>query len=120
MGGSYSTIDDPSGTIPFTIDNVVGDSTYLIPLPASSWASTWTSNWRIDMTVWWGHQHRILASATIILFSNSNVRGYPTCSSYTGPYIFWGHDAMVNPGGNLESLVESESGATRLEATTAP
>jgi hypothetical protein len=54
------------------------------------------------------------------LFSNSNDRGYPTGSSYTGPYIFWGHDAMVNPGGNLESLVESESGATRLEATTAP
>ena len=126
MGGSYSTIDDPSGTIPFTIDNVVGDTTYFVPLIDNETSDGLlmgvnmglASENRCDCVVPASGQN--VGFGYYRLFSNSNVRGYRTGSNYTGPYIFWGHDATVSPDGNLESLVESESGATNLQATTAP
>jgi hypothetical protein len=126
MGGSYSTGNDPSGTLSFTIDNVIGDTTYFAPLIDNETGAgllmgvnmSLESENRCDCVVSTGTQH--IGLGYYRLFSNSNVRGYPTGSNYTGPYIFWGHDETVSPDGNLESLVESESGATNLQATTAP
>jgi sugar lactone lactonase YvrE len=126
MGGDFNTINNPSGTIPFTIDNVIGDVTYFAPFISNNSSDGLLmgvdmglqSENRCDCVV--GASAQGIGLGYYRLFSNSNVRGYQTGSDYTGPYLFWGHDAVVNPEGNLTPLVESESGATRLQATSAP
>lgn len=115
VAGFFNTISNPTGTINFTIGNVIGTTQYFVPLVSNNTAADLLMG--VNMGLQSENRCNCVAPAFqqstafgyYRLFSNSNVRAYRSNSSYTGPFIFW----------NVSSA-ESLTGIVRLTASTAP
>lgn len=125
ISGLFETVSNPSGTISYTVDNVVGSDFYFSPR-VSNQTST-----RLLMGANMGLQSENRCNCVVPgnaqnvglgyyrMFSNSNVRGYREGSGYTGPYIYWGVDSSgtTTP---IPDIAQAESGLVLLNATSSP
>jgi hypothetical protein len=117
MSGVFNPVSNPTGTITYDIDALVGSQLYFSP-GISNNTST-----RLLMGVNMGLQSENRCSCVIPigsqrvhigyykLFSNTNVRAFRDGSSYTGSYTYWE---------NFSSSVDTKSGDITLNATLNP
>ena len=107
MSGVYTTIQNPSGTYTFTVDNFLGTQEYFSPLITNNGA------YAILMAVNWGLVAENRCNCTVPsggsninigyyrLYSNTEVRGYGTVSGYAnGSYVYWQEATF---GGSVQS-----------------
>lgn len=117
MAGSFGPVANPTGTVTFTVDAVVGEDYYFAPLVTNNTAANLLmgvnmglqSENRCDCAVPGGGTDVYFGYYR--LFTNSNVRGYRFDSGYQPPYIYWE---------NFSGSVDFETGIVRLQANTAP
>lgn len=117
LGGRFAEVTSPRGHYAYTIDNVVGSTTFFAPVLRNESGSGLLMG--VNMGLSSEHRCRcvVVAGATQAflgyyqLYSNSNVRGYRSDSDYTGPYIYWDE---------FTESVTPLSGRLGLRATSAP
>lgn len=117
MSGVFSPVSNPTGTITYDIDAVVGSQSYFAPGISNN------SSTRLLMGVNMGLQNENRCNCVVPigsqrvrigyykLFSNTNVRAYRESSNYSGSYTYWE---------NFSSSVEPLSGDITLNATLNP
>ncbi len=126
MGGDFDPATFTQGAIEgYTVDNVVGSSSYFVPVIDNLTPATLLMGVNVGLTA------QNLCNCTVgpfvgntsigyyRLFSNSNVRAYRNGSNYTGSYIYWGSD----PSGSttpLANLAQARTGIVTLTATMSP
>jgi hypothetical protein len=126
MAGIYTTIQNPSGTYNFTINNVIGNQTYFAPLLKNSITASALMEVNAGLTAEKKCFCVVPAAASDVafgyysLYTNSSVRAFKDGSNYSGHYEFWGYDAVFAPNGRIDSLVESGTGILRLNLSVAP
>jgi hypothetical protein len=127
MAGRFSRVANPTGTYRYTVDNVVGDTTYFAPriTNATNQYFTFEANGGLNSQMrcncGQGAYTENVHYGYYKLFNNSNVRMWVN-SNYVGSYVFWGQnsDGRVSSGGRLPPLAETGSGLTRLRNTLVP
>jgi uncharacterized protein YjdB len=116
VSGLFTTVNNPTGTLTYEVDNVIGSTTYFAPLITN------TANTRLLMAVNFGLTGEVRCNCVVpafttrvgigyyTLFSNTNVRGYRDGSGYTGPFVFWNFGQQftsVTPGSGAIELPNS-------------
>jgi uncharacterized protein (TIGR03437 family) len=126
MTGIYPALTNPSGTLSYVVNNVLGGQAYFAPFIHN------TSGVGALMGVNMGLLHQnecnciIGATGTSTigyykLFPNSNVRAYPASSNYSASsgYAYWGQDPTGAPNATFPA-VAADTGAVTLNLVTAP
>lgn len=119
MAGIYNPITNPTGTIRFTIDNVIGNQSCFAPVLTNNTGTGLLVG--VNMGLQSAKRTGKYAPARtpsdqfgyFRYFTNSNVRAYKNGSNYTGSYIYW-------TAGNQFTLSARGSGRINLTANTAP
>lgn len=124
MAGYWNTINQPTGTYNFTVNNVVGQDVYFVP----SISNQTPQSLAVEVNGGLVAENRCNCDVPAFtnnvftgyyrLYSNSNVRAFLSGTGYTGWYEFWGVDANGNvaPGGPLYQYVAANSGILKLTA----
>jgi hypothetical protein len=117
MSGVFSPVSNPTGTITYDIDAIVGSQSYFSPGISNN------SSTRLLMGVNMGLQSETRCNCVVPigsqrvrigyykLFSNTNVRAYRESSNYSGSFTYWD---------NFSTSVEPLSGDITLSATLNP
>ncbi len=121
MTGSFSPVQVTNQTtgINYTIDSVVGETSYFAPLVTNQTAVRLLMGVNMGLTAENRCECVILAGGQRVyfgyyrLFTNTNVRAYNDGTNYTGNFVFW---AIAN--NNL--VVQAGSGIALLLANMAP
>jgi uncharacterized protein YjdB len=109
MAGTFNSVPGSTGTINYTVDNLVGSQWYFAPVITNSGGQNWlmgvnmglTSENRCNCVVNAGTSN--VAFGYYRLYSNSNVRAYLQSNGYTGQYFVW-TNFTVDRGSGLVSL----------------
>lgn len=109
MAGSFTSVAGSTGTVNYTVDNLVGGQWYFAPAITNSGSQNWlmgvnmglTSENRCNCVVNAGSSN--VGLGYYKLFSNSNVRAYLQSNGYTGQYFYW-TNFTVSRGSGLVSL----------------
>ena len=120
MSGVYQALPNPSGTLNYTVNNILSNQAYFVPRITNNSAST------LLMGVNMGLQAQNLCECTVPpnstvqigyykYFGNSNVRGY-FGNTYTGAYSYWGNDPAT-PNATLPAAAV-DSGLVLLTETS--
>ena len=116
MSGVYATIQNPSGTYTFTVDNFVGTQEYFSPLITNNgaYAILMVANWglvaenRCNCSVFSGGTS--INIGYYRLYSNTELRGYGTGGYGTGSYTYWlssGFSSAIQSGSGVVPLSNS-------------
>ncbi|GAB4034335.1 hypothetical protein GCM10028774_20230 [Spirosoma jeollabukense] len=117
MAGIYQTVTNPTGTITYTIDNVVGTQTYFAPVITNNSSTRLLIGVNMGLTAE-KRTNRVAVGGTSNIqfgyfryYTNANVRGYKDGSGYTGQYVVWN-------AGNQFSVTTRGSGRVNLTNST--
>lgn len=117
MGGTFQPVVNPSSTLNYTVNNVIGAQYYFAPLVSNFGGS------RLLMAVNFGLAAETRCNCVVVpgqtdvyigyyrLYSNSNVFAFADGSNYTGGYVYWQ---------NFASLVAQGSGVLRINTNLSP
>jgi hypothetical protein len=108
MAGTFNSVPG-SGTINYTVDNLVGSQWYFAPVITNSGSQNWLMGVNMGLT----SENRCSCVANAgssnvgigyyKFFSNSNVRAYLQSNGYAGEYFYW-TNLTVSRGSGVVSL----------------